>query len=97
MTIESFDPSKISLWTPLQVGQEFNAKILEFASANAGSGFKFVAKLSSVKSPEQFADLVTSHASENFKLLMDEFDELLAIVKKGSYENTDEVGGAIGD
>jgi hypothetical protein len=97
MTIGSFDPSKISLWAPLQVGQEFNAKIFEFASVNAGSGFKFVAKLSSVKSPEQFTDLVTSHATENFKLLMDEFDELLAIVKKSSIENGEEAGGAIGD
>jgi hypothetical protein len=84
MTYQSFGSTKLPFWEQLQAGQEFNMKNMEFASAHAGNVFKFVVKLTSVKSPGEFSDVVTAHTREHFKLPSEELEALLAILKKTS-------------
>src|SRR3954471_5885663 len=41
--------------------QDYNSKVLEFASANTASYVEFVKRLASVKSPSEFVEVSTEH------------------------------------
>jgi hypothetical protein len=84
MTSESVEPTKTPLWSSFQVGQELNSKMIEFAGANVSAALNFVVKLSTVRSPVDFTNVVTAHARDNMKMLTDEIEELSSIVRSSS-------------
>ena len=47
--------------TALKGMQDYNSKVLEFASDNTASYVEFVKKLASVKSPSEFVEVSTEH------------------------------------
>ena len=51
---------KDSYSTAVKGAQDYNAKFIEFARANAEAAFEFAQKLSSLKSPSEFFELSTS-------------------------------------
>ncbi len=84
MKSETFDSTKTPFWGSLQVGQELHSKIIEFTGANLGAALNFAVKLSSVKSPGEFTDVVTTHTRDNMKMLTEELEELSSIIKSSS-------------
>jgi hypothetical protein len=75
---------KTPFWNSFQVGQEINSKMIEFAGANVSAALNFVVKLSGVRSPVDFTNVVASHARDNFKLLTEEIDQISTIIRNSS-------------
>ncbi len=84
MKPETFDSTGTPFWGSFQVGQELNSKIMEFTGANFSAAVNFAMKLSSVKSPGEFADVLTTHTRDNIKMLTEELEELSSIIKTSS-------------
>jgi Phasin protein len=45
----------------MQTTQNYNAKVLEFASANCNANVDYLTRLARIKSPSEFIELTTSH------------------------------------
>src|SRR3954454_21987976 len=50
----------------VQIFQEYNAKVLEFALHNTNAAFGYAQKLATVKSPTEIVELMNSQAQEQF-------------------------------
>jgi hypothetical protein len=64
--------------------QDYNNKIIEFTHANTHAAFDFVQKLSDVKSPTAFIELLTEHARQQLETLTEQIKQLAAIAQKVS-------------
>ena len=66
----------------MQTTQDYNAKVLEFASANCNATVDYLTKLASVKSPSEFIDLTTSHVRVQTDALTWQARELTEMTQK---------------
>jgi len=67
---------------PLQAAREYNSKLLEFALINSNAAFDYAQKLSSVKSPTEFMELMTNHTRKQMEVLAEQTRELSALAGK---------------
>ncbi len=67
---------------PLQAAREYNSKLLEFALINSNAAFDYAQKLSSVKSPTEFIELMTNQVRKQLEILTDQTKELSAVAGK---------------
>ena len=73
---------KSSYSTAIQGAQDYQAKVIEFASSNTQAAFEFAQKLSSVKSPSEFFELSTNHSRGQFETLTEQAKELATLAQK---------------
>lgn len=66
----------------LKGAQEYSAKCMQFANANAKAATEFVQELSSVKSPSEFFELSTNHSREQFEKFTEQGKQLSALVQE---------------
>jgi hypothetical protein len=89
MKADNIELAKTPFWNSFQVGQEINSKMIEFAGANVSAALNFVVKLSGVRSPVDFTDVVASHTRDNFKLLTDEIEQISSLIRTSGEKSPD--------
>jgi len=62
--------------------QDYNSKVLEFASANTASYVEFVQKLASVKSPSEFAEVSAEHGRYQLETVAEQAKQLAGLAQK---------------
>ena len=68
--------------TALKGMQDYNSKVLEFASANTASYVEFVKKLASVKSPSEFVEVSTEHGRYQLETVAEQAKQLAELAQK---------------
>jgi phasin len=81
-TTETADLIKDSYSTAVKGAQDYNNKFIEFAHANTNAAFDFFQKLSGVKSPSDFVELSTEHASKQLETLAEQTKQLTALAQR---------------
>jgi hypothetical protein len=71
--------------------QEYNAKMLEFANANATAAFEFMRQLTSAKSPTEFFAMSSNHMRQEFETYTRQAQELASIAQKMTAATTDTI------
>jgi hypothetical protein len=66
----------------MQTTQDYNAKVMEFASANCNATVAYFSKLASVKAPSDFIELTTRHLREQTDVLRRQARELTEVTQK---------------
>ena len=66
----------------MQATQNYNAKIVEFASANCNATLTYFSKLATIKTPSEFIDFTTRHAREQTDILTRQARELTEMTQK---------------
>ncbi len=66
----------------MQTTQEYNSKVMEFATANCNATVAYLTKLASVKAPSEFIELTTRHVREQSEALTRQARELTEITQK---------------
>ena len=66
----------------MQTTQNYNAKVLEFATANCNATLAYLSKLTTVKSPSDFIDVTTRHIREQTETLTRQARELTEMTQK---------------
>ncbi len=97
MTFESTDLAKNPVWATLLNGQAYYAKLFEIGAINLRVAFKYADKLSKVKSPEEFADVVANQIREQFESLSEEVEELSVTIQGVSSKGDMEMESGLGD
>jgi phasin len=70
--------------TAVKGAQDYNAKVIEFASANTEAAFAFAQKLFGVKSPSDFIEMSTEHSRKQIATLTEQTRELAALAQKAT-------------
>jgi hypothetical protein len=97
MTFESIDLAKNPVSATLLNGQAYYAKLFELGTINLGVTFKYADKLSRVKSPQEFADVVANQIREQFESLSEEVEELSVTIQGVSSKGDMEMESGLGD
>ncbi len=97
MAGETLNPTKNPFFASIQTAQEYNAKLMEFSTINIGAVFKYAERLSKVKSPQEFADVMGNHVRDQFESLTEQVEELSALVQKDTSGNEEEKECNFGD
>jgi hypothetical protein len=71
--------------------QEYNAKMLEFANANATSALEFMRQLATMKSPTEFFAMSSNHMRQEFETYTRQAQELASIAQKMTSATTDTI------
>jgi hypothetical protein len=66
----------------MQMTQDYNAKVLEFASTNGNATLAYFSKLGTVKSPSDFIEVTTRHVREQTDALTRQAKELTEMTQK---------------
>jgi phasin len=69
--------------------QEYNAKVIEFARANAEVAFDFAQQMVGVKSPSEFFELSTNHSRKQFETLTEQAKALAMLAQKATLATTE--------
>jgi hypothetical protein len=96
MTWEAVDRMKSVTWTPMEMGQAYGAKIMEFSVKNAASALRFAEEVSRAKTPTEVSEAVTNHTRRQFESLTDQFRQLSTLVQEGAKTGESESAG-LGD
>jgi phasin len=83
---EAAEAMKNTYLTAMKGAQNYSAKVIEFAQANADATFAFAKELPSVKSPSDFVALSTEHTRRQFEALSRQAKELVELTQKVSVE-----------
>jgi hypothetical protein len=97
MTFKATDLVTKPVWTPLLNAGAYNLKLFELASVNFVATFKYACNLSRVKSPQEFADVVTNQMREQCEALSEQFEELSATDQGASSKNDAMAESGLGD
>jgi len=76
MTWGSFSQPNIAAWAPLQMGQAYSAKLMEFGAINVKSAVEFAGELSKAKTPTDLAEAIANETRRRFETLTEQFEEL---------------------
>jgi hypothetical protein len=68
--------------TAVQASQDYNAKLMEFATANTQAAFDYVRKLQGAKSPSEVIELTTGHMRQQSEILTEQAKQLTEMVRK---------------
>jgi hypothetical protein len=66
----------------VQASQDYNAKIMEFATANTHAAFEYFRKLHGAKSPSEVIELTSSHMREQSEILTEQAKQLAEMAQK---------------
>jgi hypothetical protein len=66
----------------VQVGGDYNAKMMEFAAANTHAAFEYFRKLHGAKSPSEAIELTTNHMREQTEILTAQAKQLAEMAQK---------------
>ena len=66
----------------MQTTQEYNAKVMEFASANSKATLEYLSKIASVKDPSELIELTTRHVRDQTEVLTRQARELMEMTQK---------------
>jgi hypothetical protein len=66
----------------VQASQDYNAKIMEFATANTHAAFEYFRKLHGAKSPSEVIELTSSHMREQSEILTEQAKQLAEMTQK---------------
>jgi hypothetical protein len=66
----------------VQVSQDYNAKIMEFATANTHAAFEYFRKLHGAKSPSEVIELTSSHMREQSEILTEQAKQFAEMAQK---------------
>jgi len=66
----------------MQATQDYNAKVLEFASANGNATLAYLSKLAATKTPSELIELTTRHVREQTEVLTRQARELTGMTQK---------------
>jgi phasin len=88
-TTEAADLMKNSYSIVVKGAHDYNDKFIEFAQANTDAAFDFVQKLSGVKSPSAYVELLTEHARKQIETLTEQTKQLATIVQKATLATTE--------
>jgi len=65
-----------------QAGQEYNAKVMQFAAANSQAAFDYLQKLAAVRSPSELVELTSAHFREQTDNLTAQAKELAELAQR---------------
>jgi hypothetical protein len=68
--------------TAVQASQDYNAKVMEFATANTQAAFEYIRKLHGAKSPSEVIELTSSHMREQSEVLTEQAKQLAEMAQK---------------
>jgi hypothetical protein len=97
MAGETLDPTKNPFFASMQTAQAYNAKLMEFSAINISAVFKYAERLSKVKTPQEFIDVVGNHVRDQFESLTEQVEELSTLVQKATSESELEMRSGLGD
>jgi hypothetical protein len=66
----------------MQGTQEYNSKVLEFASANCNATLAYFSKLASTKTPSELIEVTTRHVREQTEALTGQARQLTEMTQK---------------
>ena len=66
----------------VQATQDYNTKIMEFATANTQAAFEFIRKLQGAKSPSEIIEITGSHLREQSEIIADQAKQLADMAQK---------------
>jgi phasin family protein len=72
-----------------QIAHDYNNKLLEFIQTNTKTTFDFAQSMLSVKSPSEFMELSTEHASKQLETLTAQLQELSELGQKVTLATTE--------
>jgi len=83
-TSEARDPTRATdlMGNVMQMTQDYNAKVMEFAAANCNATIAYLSKLASTKTPSEFVELTTRHVREQTEALTRQTRELTEMTQK---------------
>jgi phasin len=87
-TEQAADLFRATYATVAKSTSDYNVRIVEIARANTNAAFEFIQKLMGVKSPSEFAELSSAHASKQLDTLITQTKELNGLAQKISGEIT---------
>jgi len=97
MAGKTLEPIKNPFFAYMQTAQAYNAKLMEFSAINISAVFKCAERLSRVRTPQEFVDVVENHVRDQFESLTEQFEELSAFVQKATPESELEMKSGLGD
>jgi phasin len=83
---EAAEAMKTTYLTAMKGAQNYSAKVIEFAQANADATFTFAKELPRVKSPSEFMTVSAEHTRAQFEVLTQQAKELAELAQKVSVE-----------
>ena len=66
----------------VQATQDYNAKVMEFATANTQAAFEYFRKLHGAKSPSEVIELTSTHMRQQSEVLTEQAKQLAQMVQK---------------
>jgi hypothetical protein len=75
------DPTDL-IRTAVQASQDYNTKLMEFATANTHAAFEYIRKLHGAKSPSEVIELTTGHMRQQSEVLMAQAKQLADMFQK---------------
>ena len=78
----------------VQATQDYNAKVMEFATANTQAAFEYFRKLHGAKSPSEVIELTSTHMREQSEILTEQAKQLAQMVQKFIPNAGDMKGGS---
>jgi hypothetical protein len=66
----------------MQVSADYNAKLMEFATANTHAAFEYIRKLHGAKSPSEVIELTSQHMREQTDVLTQQAKQLGELAQK---------------
>ncbi len=79
----------------LNGAKAYQAKVLEFAQANANSAFEYAKQVSSAKSPSEFFELSNHHLRQQFETFSKQANELAMIAQKMTIATGESIKGGL--
>jgi hypothetical protein len=82
MSLEPKDLQGNIIWALSRAGLECAGKLVEFTFLNIGAVFERAQKFSNVKSPSEFAEVLSNTTREQFEALSEQIEELGEVTQK---------------
>jgi phasin len=86
---EASEAMRTAYLTAMKGAQNYSAKVIEFAQANADATFAFAKELSRVKSPSEFIELSSEHTRQQFEVLTQQAKDLAELAQKVTVESAE--------
>jgi hypothetical protein len=86
---DTTDQAKNSCLMAMEAAQHYNAKLFEFAKTNNNAALNYAQQLADVRSPSEFIQLTTRHASAQIEVLAEQTKELVTLGQRIASESAE--------
>jgi hypothetical protein len=86
---ETTDRAQDSCSIVLEAAQHYNAKLFEFAKTNNNAALNYAQQLADVRSPLEFIQITTRHASAQIDVLAKQAKELVTLSERIASESAE--------